>query len=76
MSEIKELDAILRSDLSLFVQKVFQTVAPGESYLPNWHVDAIAYHLRRVLLGETNRLLITIPPRYLKSICASVAFPA
>jgi predicted phage terminase large subunit-like protein len=26
--------------------------------------------------GDTQRLIITMPPRYLKSICASVAFPA
>jgi predicted phage terminase large subunit-like protein len=30
----------------------------------------------RVLNGEINRLIITVPPRSLKSICASVAFPA
>jgi len=29
-----------------------------------------------VMHGETKRLIITMPPRYLKSICASVAFPA
>ena len=76
MSEIKELDAILRSHLSWFIRKVFQTVAPGETYLHAWYIDAMAYELERVLRGETSRLLITIPPRHLKSICASVAFPA
>jgi len=29
-----------------------------------------------VLRGEVRRLIITVPPRSLKSICASVAFPA
>ena len=29
-----------------------------------------------MLRGEVRRLIITVPPRSLKSICASVAFPA
>jgi hypothetical protein len=43
---------------------------------PNWHIEAIAFALTRVLKGETKRLIITVPPRSLKSICTSVAFPA
>ena len=42
----------------------------------NWHLEAMAYYLTRVLNGEIRRLIITVPPRSLKSICASVAFPA
>jgi hypothetical protein len=42
----------------------------------NWHLEAIAYALTRVLNGETRRLIINVPPRSLKSIFASVAFPA
>src|SRR5467141_2381444 len=45
-------------------------------FAPNWHVEAIAYQLTRALKGEIKRLIITVPPRSLKSICASVAFPA
>ena len=71
-----ELDAILRSDLSLFVRKVFATVSPNDAFKPNWHIDAIAHELTRCHAGENRRLLITQPPRSLKSICASVAFPA
>jgi predicted phage terminase large subunit-like protein len=70
------LDAILRTDFVSFIRKVFQTVSPGERFLPNWHIEAMAHHLLRVVSGETRRLVITIPPRHLKSICASVALPA
>ena len=41
-----------------------------------WHVEAIAYQLERVRRGEIRRLIINMPPRSLKSIAASVAFPA
>ena len=67
------LEAVLRTDLRFFIRKVFATVCPGEPYLHSWHVEAIAYQLERVFLGETKRLLINQPPRSLKSICVSVA---
>src|SRR6185503_17557267 len=37
---------------------------------------AIAYQLERIRRGEITRLIINLPPRYLKSITVSVAFPA
>jgi predicted phage terminase large subunit-like protein len=70
------LYALLRNDFTAFIQRCFQTVVPGQSFLGNWHIEAIAYHLERVRRGEIRRLIITLPPRNLKSICASVAFPA
>ena len=70
------IDAITRTDFYSFVQRIFPIVSPGSPFLPNWHVEAIAYALSRVMRGEINRLIITVPPRSLKSICASVAFPA
>jgi predicted phage terminase large subunit-like protein len=73
---IQVLDAILRTDLVAFIRKVFQTVSPGERFLENWHIEAMAYQLLKVVRGETRRLVITIPPRHLKSICTSVALPA
>ena len=76
MASYNELDAILRSDLSRFVQKVFATVSPNDAFKPNWHIEAIAHELTRCHTGGNRRLLITQPPRSLKSICASVAFPA
>jgi hypothetical protein len=51
-------------------------VNPGAEFVPNWHINAIIYQLQRVRNGEINRLIINLPPRYLKSIIASVAFPA
>jgi predicted phage terminase large subunit-like protein len=70
------IEAVLRRDLTAFTQRCFQTIVPGQMFLPNWHVEAITYELERVRRGETRRLIITLPPRNLKSICASVAFPA
>src|SRR3954470_20279915 len=68
--------AILRSDLYSFIRAVFPLVSPRSAFLPNWHIEAMAFQLTRVLRGECKRLIITVPPRNLKSITASVAFPA
>ena len=70
------LDAILRMEFAFFLRKVFETVSPGDDLHWNWHLDAFAWQLDRVRTGETNRLIVTIPPRHLKSITISVAWPA
>ena len=70
------LFALLRNDLAAFIQKSFANVAPGKIYKHNWHIEAIAFYLERCLAGDIKRLVITVPPRHLKSISASVAFPA
>lgn len=75
-SERAILKTLLRHDLAAFVQRCFQTIVPGQHFVPNWHIEALAYQLERCRRGETRRLVITLPPRNLKSICASVAFPA
>ncbi len=70
------LQALMRKSLSAFIQKSFDIVTGGEVYLHNWHIDLIAQHLEACARGDIRRLIITMPPRYMKSICASVAFPA
>ncbi len=69
-------DAIIRSEFAVFIKKVFSTVAPGEMLEWNWHIDAIIEALRKLAVGETPQVVINLPPRYLKSIVVSVAWPA
>ncbi len=70
------INAILREDLGVFNAKVFKTISPGRDYIRGWHLDAIAHRLRQVHDGEVRRLIITQPPRSLKSTCTSVGFVA
>jgi predicted phage terminase large subunit-like protein len=70
------LGAVLRNDFQSFLHRSVLTLNPGNAFLPNWHIDAIAYQLDRVRRGEITRLIINLPPRNLKSIMSSVAFPA
>jgi predicted phage terminase large subunit-like protein len=69
-------DAILRTHFESFLRRCFMTLNPGLPYLPNWHIAAIAYQLERIRRGEITRLIINLPPRHLKSLTVSVAFPA
>ncbi len=69
-------DFALRSDFESFLKYSVLTLNPGMPFLPNWHIRAIAYQLERIRRGEINRLIINMPPRHLKSITVSVAFPA
>jgi hypothetical protein len=59
-----------------FLDKSFSTVSPGQTLVQDWHLSAIAHRLEQVRKGEVRRLIINLPPRSLKSITASVAFPA
>ncbi len=68
--------ALLAEDLYSFTEYAFGVVRPGIPFKPNWHIEAITYKLAQVARGEVKRLIITLPPRSLKSLCASVALPA
>jgi predicted phage terminase large subunit-like protein len=70
------LESLLRTRFGFFIRKVFATVSPGDTYLHNWHIEAIEHQLMMVQAGADRHLLITQPPRSLKSICVSVAYVA
>jgi predicted phage terminase large subunit-like protein len=71
-----EYFAFLRNDFAAFIEGSFRQLNPDAKFLGNWHIEVIASELERCLRGETKRLIICVPPRSLKSHCASVAFPA
>jgi hypothetical protein len=70
------LQGLLVRDLTAFTEFAFGVVRPGIRFKRNWHIDALTYKLSLVAKGYLRRLLITLPPRSLKSLCASVALPA
>ena len=70
------LNAVLRTDFMAFIHRCVLTLNPGRPFQPNWHLEAIADALEQVRTGEVIRLIVNAPPRSLKSIITSVAFPA
>jgi predicted phage terminase large subunit-like protein len=70
------LQILLANNLTSFTEFAFGVVRPDITFKPNWHFEAVTHKLSQVASGEVRRLIITLPPRTLKSLCASVALPA
>jgi|tagenome__1003787_1003787.scaffolds.fasta_scaffold20900858_1 predicted phage terminase large subunit-like protein len=68
--------AMLREHLMSFTQHSFEVIRPDIPFRPNWHLEAMTHKLSQIASGEIRRLIINVPPRNLKSLCASVALPA
>src|SRR5271166_3452857 len=72
----REEDAQRRLDFAAFAQQCFRELNPLTPLAMNWHVEVMTAKLAAVYRGEIRRLIINVPPRYLKSLLGSVAFPA
>ncbi len=67
---------VLNESFPLFLHYAFGSLNQGAAFLPNWHIDALTDYLQAVEAGQVKRLIINMPPRYLKSLTISVAWPA
>jgi predicted phage terminase large subunit-like protein len=72
----EEYRALLRRDLVSFAQCCFRELNPRTRFAMSWHIEIIAAKLAALRGGKIRRLVINLPPRHLKSLLASVAFPA
>jgi len=68
--------AAVKADFGVFVRHSFRTLYPDTAFEDNWHIDALAYAFAQCIEGKCPRLIVNLPPRYLKSFLASVALPA
>ena len=73
ISERQALYALLCQDFASFVAKCFLTLDGSQEFLPNWHIDVMGDELAKAARGEERRLIINVPPRYLKSMSAGPA---
>src|ERR1700757_2068752 len=71
-----EYQVLLRQDFVSFAVRCFQDLNPQAERAMNWHIEVIAAKLTAVREGKIRRLIINLPPRHLKSLMASIAFPA
>src|SRR5215813_6405948 len=71
-----EYEAVLRQDFTTFVARCFHELNPQAELAMGWHIEVIAAALTAVREDWIRRLIINLPPRHLKSLMASVAFPA
>ena len=73
---INEFDVLMRYSLMAFVEYTFAELFPQTPFSDSPHLAIIAAKLEECAAGKCKRLIICLPPRSLKSVMASVAFPA
>jgi predicted phage terminase large subunit-like protein len=66
---------LLRHDLCAFIHRSFSELEQSEFH-SNWHIEVLAAKLEDVRRGRCKRLIVNVPPRHLKSLAISIAFPA
>lgn len=69
---MNEYHAIMRQDFCGFIERSFYELNPETEFLPNWHIEELAAELEACRRGETKGLIVNLPPRSLKSHCATV----
>jgi predicted phage terminase large subunit-like protein len=71
-----QYEFLLRHDFTTFAGRCFKDLNPQTRLAMNWHLEVLAAKLTAVREGRIRRLIINLPPRHLKSLMASIAFPA
>ena len=61
--------------LRAYVEQAWPILEPDRRFLSNWHIDLLTEYLEAVTAGEITRLLVNLPPRYMKSLLISVLWP-
>ncbi|WP_165354792.1 phage terminase large subunit [Tropicimonas sp. IMCC6043] len=69
-------DFACRQNLYLFLIEAFEVLHPGKTLAQAPYLEAMCFALQEVVNGRSPRLMISIAPRHLKSVCGSVLFPA
>lgn len=71
------LNLIIEAEESFygFVKQAFSHFDPA-TFVDGWHIEAICEHLEACYRGETQNLIVNIPPRCMKTAIISVMFPA
>jgi hypothetical protein len=70
------LRTALATDLVAFLERAFREIERDKPLLLHPYVEFLCAELMRVAAGVERRLILNLPPRHLKSLLTSVAFPA
>lgn len=64
------------STLIGFVREAWKVLEPVQELKIGWALEAIAEHLEAVTSGDLTRLIINVPPGFMKSLLTGVFWPA
>lgn len=70
-----DIKMLARENFWVFAMLAFRMLH-DEPFLSNWHVAAIAKAIQGLYEAPSGRLIITMPPRTMKSFLGSVCLPA
>lgn len=74
---IDELDRIeCEESLLAFTKRHWHILEPGRQLSIAWPLEAVCEHLEAITFGQINRLLINVPPGFMKSLLCNVFWPA
>src|ERR1700677_180961 len=65
-------DGVWRSGLLAFVRYFWHVLEPGTPFVEGFALEAMCEHLEAVTFGEVTKLLINVPPGFMKSLLTSV----
>lgn len=71
-----DIEVLLKSKFLAFALKAFATLNRGKKIIVHPFVKLLAEELELVADGTTKRLVITVPPRHLKTFLASICLAA
>lgn len=69
-------DGVRQGGLIAFVRYFWSILEPSTPFVDGWPLWAMCEHLEAVTFGEITRLLINVPPGFMKSLLTDVFWPA
>lgn len=69
-------DGVRQGGLIAFVRYFWHVIEPDREFVDGWPLWAMCEHLEAVTFGEVTRLLINVPPGFMKSLLVNVFWPA
>jgi len=59
-----------------FVREAWHILEPSRQLVEGWALDAVCEHFEAITYGDITRLLVNVPPGFMKSLIADVLWPA
>jgi hypothetical protein len=72
----RDAAGVWQGGLLSFVRYFWHILEPGTKFVDGWALEAVCEHLEAVTFGEITKLLINVPPGFMKSLLTDVFWPA
>jgi len=59
-----------------FIREAWHILEPATPLVEGWALDAVCEHFEAITNGDINRLLVNVPPGFMKSLVGDVFWPA